>query len=224
MKESPQQVKKKAKVISAGLLVTILFFALIVFALWQITDDFALEKENKFDLKVFEILSQYINPVTTQLMLICTFFGSAMFILPAYVLLAAILYFYKRNKWLSITIVVIGLASRLLLFIIKNIFRRDRPIEPLTDLVHGYSYPSGHSFSSFTLFGLLTYIIWKTNLSKFWKWCLSVFFILFAICIAISRVYLHVHYASDVIAGFCLSLLWLGISLWIIEKVVKEKW
>lgn len=223
MKGPDEKVKKKTKVISAGLLVAVAVLLLIVFILWKITDDIVLAKETSFDHKVFELLSGYTTPAVTTAIKVFTFFGSALFILPAYFALAAVLYFYKKNKILSIAVIAIGLASRLLLFIIKNIFQRDRPLEPLIPEVTGFSYPSGHSFSSFAFYGLLTYVIWKTNLSKLGKWLLSILLILFAASIAVSRVYLHVHYASDVIAGFCLSILWLCMSLWILEKVQREK-
>lgn len=219
MEQSKQQVKKKAKKITLGLLAAIIFFLLTVFLFWRITDEIVLEQESAFDFKVFEILSHYTSPSTTRLMLIFTFFGSTKFLLPAYVLLTGFFLFYKRDRLQSISVAAVGLTSIGLLFILKNIFHRHRPLEPLTKNVIGYSYPSGHSFSSFTFFGLLTYIIWKTNLPVFWKWVLSVIFILMAACIALSRVYLHVHFASDVIAGLCLSIIWLSISLWIIYRI-----
>lgn len=223
MDQPTQEIKKKAKGITLGLLIAITFFLLTVYLFWRITDEIVLEQESAFDLAVFKMLSQYITPVTTNVMLVFTFFGSTKFLLPAYILLAAFFLFYKRNTLHSISVAAIGLSSVGLLFLLKNIFQRHRPLEPLTPNVIGYSYPSGHSFSSFTFFGLLTYIIWKTDLSKFWKWVLSVLFILIAVCIALSRVYLHVHFASDVVAGLCLSIIWLSISLWILHTIQRSK-
>ena len=222
MEKVTQETKKKAKGITLGLLIAITLFLLTVFIFWRITDEIVLEKEGTFDDSVFKMLSNYTNPATTHLMLLFTFFGSTKFLLPAYILLAGFFLFYKRNRWQSISVAAVGISSIGLLFLLKNIFQRHRPLEPLTKNVIGYSYPSGHSFSSFTFFGLLTYIIWQTNIPTFWKWFLSVVFILLAACIAISRVYLHVHFASDVAAGFCLSIIWLSISLWILKKI--ENW
>lgn len=214
-----QDTKKKAKGITLGLVIAIILFLATVFIFWRITDEIVLEKDGGFDDVVFKMLSHYTNPATTYIMLLFTFFGSTKFLLPAYILLAGFFLFYKRNRWQSLSVAAIGLTSIGLLFLLKNIFHRHRPLEPLTKNVIGYSYPSGHSFSSFTFFGLLTYIIWQTNISKIWKWILSIVFIGMAACIAISRVYLHVHFASDVVAGFCLSIIWLSISLLILKKI-----
>ena len=102
---------------------------------------------------------------------------------------------------------------------LKNIFHRHRPLDPLAPDIIGYSYPSGHSFSAFTFFGLLSYLIWKSNLSPFLKVIVSTLFILLAFCTAVSRVYLRAHFASDVVASFFLAIIWLGISLWMKEKI-----
>ena len=204
------------------MLVVIILFLVTVFIFWRITDEIVLEKEGGFDDAVFKMLTQYTNPATTHTMLLFTFFGSTKFLLPAYIILSVFFLFYKRDRWQSISIAAVGLSSIGLLFLLKNIFHRHRPLEPLTSNVIGYSYPSGHSFSSFTFFGLLTFIIWQTNIAKIWKWILSILFIGLAACIALSRVYLHVHFASDVVAGFCLSIIWLSISLWILTKI--ENW
>ena len=222
VEHTQHQIKKKAKGITVGLLAAIIFFLLVVFLFWRITDEIVLEQENSLDSVVFGFLSHYTNPSTTKMMLLFTFFGSTKFLLPAYILLAGFFLFFKRSRFHSISVAAVGLTSIGLLFLLKNIFHRHRPLEPLTKNVIGYSYPSGHSFSSFTFFGLLTYIIWKTDLPKFWKWVLSVICILLVCCIAVSRVYLHLHFASDVIAGLCLSIIWLSICYWILTAVSKK--
>jgi len=222
MKDSPKEENKKSKILSVAFIAAIVVFLLVIYALWQITDEIVLENKTGFDQKGYQLVSELKSESTTGLMLVLTFFGSALFILPGYFLLAGVVYYYTKNRILSITIIIIGLLSRLLLFLIKNIFKRDRPLEPLMEDVTGFSYPSGHSFSSFALYGLITYFIWKSNIKTGIKWLLSVLLILFAISIAVSRVYLNVHYTSDVTAGFCLSLIWLSLSIFILEKVMSK--
>jgi membrane-associated phospholipid phosphatase len=220
---SNQEIKKKATGFTLGLILAIALFLIAVFIFWRITDEIVFEKEGGFDDIVFKMLTRFTNPSTTHVMLLFTFFGSTKFLLPAYILLALFFLFYKRHRLYSLAVALVGLSSIGLLFLLKDIFHRHRPPEPLTPNVAGYSYPSGHSFSSFTFFGLLTYIIWQTDLSHLWKWILSVLCISLAICIATSRVYLHVHFASDVVAGFCLSIIWLSISLWILLRIQRSK-
>jgi undecaprenyl-diphosphatase len=153
-------------------------------------------------------------------MVAITFFGSSYFLLPAYVLL--IVYFlFKKNSRLSWNIAAIALSSTIILFSLKTIFHRHRPLDPLVQNVKGFSFPSGHAFSSFTFFGLLIYILWRQRMNTGLRWAATAFFFLCAWAIAFSRVYLHVHYASDVIAGFCLCVVWLLFSFWALEKLQK---
>lgn len=57
--------------------------------------------------------------------------------------------------------------------------------------------------------------------NKALKWALSIILALIVLIIGFSRVYLRVHYASDVLAGFALGLLWLVISLWVMGRIEK---
>lgn len=221
--DSNKEIIKKEKGITIGLLAAILVFLAMVFIFWRITDEIVLEKETGLDLKIFGWVSGLVSPATTRLMLFFTFFGSTEFILPAYILLAAFFYFYRRDKLGGFIIVAIGITSKGILYLLKNIFQRQRPLEPLLPDVMGYSYPSGHSFSAFTFFGLLAYMIWKTDLYFAWKWLLSFLFILIAACTGLSRIYLHVHFPSDVIASFCLAVIWLSISLGVVHYVESKR-
>lgn len=92
---------------------------------------------------------------------------------------------------------------------LKFIIQRPRPDGFRLVAESGYSFPSGHSMISMAFFGLLVWLVWKSGApqKKRMFWCCVFSFII--CCIGISRIYLGVHYASDVIAGFCASLIWL---------------
>jgi undecaprenyl-diphosphatase len=100
----------------------------------------------------------------------------------------------------------------------KLSFRRVRPPNPLIDPLHNFSFPSGHATSGFIFYGLLVYLIWKTNLPKPVKYLAGILLIGFALLIGFSRVYLRVHYFSDVLAGFCIGFAWLVLAIWLMEK------
>lgn len=207
-----KRLTSRVLILSALLLLTLVIF-------WSITDEIVLEHEGRFDAYIFRKLAFLTSPFTTRVMLFFTFFGSNIFLFPAYILLTAFFLFYKKDRKISLNIAAIGISGTLVLFLIKGIFRRQRPLDPLIQNVTGFSFPSGHSFSAFTFFGIIIYILSQSGLNRRAKYILSIIFILCASCIAFSRVYLHVHYPSDVIAGFCLSVLWLATSFFILSKV-----
>lgn len=208
---------RKVSWITLRFIIALVLFLATLFVFVSITDEIVLEKESGFDQAISATIAPLVSPVTTSLMKTFTFFGSEMFLFPAYVVLI-IYYIFKRKNRLALDITMIGLSSTGILFLFKDIFKRHRPLDPLINNVTGFSYPSGHSFSSFTFFGILIYLLWHINIHKRWKIMIAVFLILFATIIAFSRVYLRVHFPSDVLAGFCLSVVWLMISIWILHK------
>jgi len=223
MSNKTAQTLQKVKGVSLRLLIALAVFAVILLLFLYITDEIVLENESGFDNSVFQLLKGYTTPAVTGTMIFFTFFGSMKFLFPAYCILVLYFLFYKKNKLRSFNIAAIGMSSIAILFLIKDIFKRHRPSDPLIANVKGFSFPSGHSTSAFTFFGLLIYIIWESQISKWLKWALTVVFFFFAVMVATSRVYLHVHYASDVVAGFCLSILWLTICIFVLHKIEKEK-
>jgi undecaprenyl-diphosphatase len=212
------QVVKQAEGLSARFLVVAAVFLIFFFVFIMIANEMVLENQNQLDATVFDEVDRIADPALTRLMEFITIFGSRYFLLPAYVVLIAYFLVFKRYRKLSLDVAAIGTTSTIVLLALKAIFHRQRPMDPLLPHVNGYSFPSGHSFCSFTFFGLLIYILWKNKINPYVRWVASVFFFLFATVIAFSRLYLHVHYASDVIAGFCLCAAWLGFSIWILNR------
>jgi undecaprenyl-diphosphatase len=212
---------KKARWITSRFILALVLFLITLFVFVAITDEIVLDHKYGFDQNIFNAISSLVSPFTTRLMETVTFFGSSNFLFPAYLVLI-IFYLSRGNIKPALDITMIGLGSTGILNLFKYIFQRQRPLDPLMRDVTGFSFPSGHSFSSFTFFGLLIYILWRTGIRKPLKILLSIVLFLFAAVIAFSRVYLRVHYPSDVVAGFCLSIIWLMLSLWVLHKVDKK--
>lgn len=215
LETAPSQ--KKAKWITLRLILALVLFVVTLIAFVAIADEIVLEHESGFDQVIFRYIQSFISPGLTAVMSTITFFGSAQFLFPAYSVLI-IYYLVRKRSQLALDIGMIGLSSTGILFLLKDIFKRHRPLDPLIQNVTGFSFPSGHSFSSFTFFGLLIYIVWHSQIKRPWKIVVSIALIAFAAMIAFSRVYLRVHYPSDILAGFCLSVVWLMLSLWILHK------
>lgn len=222
MKEATKQyAEKKAARFSLKTIIAIAVFLLACGAFAMVADEMVLEKENGMDIWVFDQLAKITSPTVTRVMEVVTFFGSSYFMLPAYIILI-IGYLLKRNLRYALNIAAVGLIGNAAVYTFKSLFHRQRPLDPLVQKLEDFSFPSGHSFASFTFFGLLLYIIIKSRISTAIKYVTGILCFLAWFLIATSRVYLHFHYASDVIAGSLLACVWLLLCLWIFSVLDKR--
>ncbi len=194
------------------------FTALVTFGF--ITNMVFLEKRQKFDKDVFRLLKKHVNNVNTDVMQFFSFLGSHYFLIPANIVL--ILYFLLiKKRWFSIKIPVISLSSLVLMLVLKQFFHRERPLAPLLEKAKGLSFPSGHALMSFTFYGLLIYISSKRVENKVARYSFALVLLFVIFFIGLSRIYLRLHYASDVVAGFSLGLLWLVLSLAVLNEIER---
>ncbi len=208
------------KEISSGILVTMLLFAASLLVFGYIADENILEKNYQFDTAVLGYVKANTSPILVKVMLAVTFFGSSQFLLPAYILLIAFL-IWKNKKVIAIDISIIAISSTLVMLFLKEYFKRHRPDSTLVKTIVGYSFPSGHTVSSFIFSCILAYLLWKTNISTFKKYSISLLLLLYTIAIGLSRIILMVHFATDVIAAFCFGIAWVLSSFWVIKKIRK---
>lgn len=194
-------------------------FSAALFAFIGIAKMILKEKKEDFDQHVFNFLAHRVSNINTDIMQVFTFLGTHTFLIPANFALVAYFLFIKKHRWYSIKVPVVALSSLLLMFCLKFIFHRDRPLTPLLAEAQGYSFPSGHALMSITFYGLIIFLVWQNEKNAWVKWILTILLVLLINFIGISRVYLRVHYASDVLAGFCVGLMWLFLSLWILRKI-----
>ena len=146
-----------------------------------------------------------------------SFLAKHTFLIPLIFLLIT-WFLIKKNKWMAIRTATVLLSSLLLMSILKRLIQRQRPPDPLVEGITNYSFPSGHAFMSVAFYGLL---IWFASvyISNKWMRRLVIAFLLLVIAaIGFSRIYLRVHYATDVIAGICIGFVWLDFCLWFIDK------
>ena len=102
--------------------------------------------------------------------------------------------------------------------LLKLLFRRNRPIGIALTFEPGYSMPSSHAMVSVAFIGFLIYLITIKVQNPYKRNCISLFLLLFILCVGVSRIYLGVHYASDVLLGFILGSLYL-YSFFHLKKV-----
>lgn len=112
----------------------------------------------------------------------------------------------RRPGWCcAVNLVFVALLNAVL----KALVARPRPEGFRLVEETGFSFPSGHSMVAMAFFGLIIYLIWRYGAGGKRRIALAAVFAFIIVMIGISRIYLGVHYASDVLGGFCASLLWL---------------
>jgi undecaprenyl-diphosphatase len=178
-----------------------------------------IDRQEAFDLKVFQWLDAHVTPLNTGVMQGITFLGTHTFLIPANLILLAYFLIIRRHRWYSIKVASIALSSTAMMFLLKTLFSRQRPNIPLLEPALGYSFPSGHSMMSFAFYGLLIYLCYKYIENRVVKTVLIILLILLIHLIGFSRIYLRVHYFSDVLAGFSVGILWLIFCLWVLNKM-----
>jgi membrane-associated phospholipid phosphatase len=177
-----------------------------------------IQENTEFDQAVFEAISPYTTPILTRIIVFISFLGKHTFLVPVNLLLLAF-FLYRKKKRLAIRLLVISLSSLSLKLILKALFNRPRPGNPLIEHVSGLSFPSGHAMLGVTFYGLMILILLHEVKNCWWRNAIIGFFVILILLIAFSRVYLRVHYVSDVITGLAVGFIWLTVSLYIIEKI-----
>lgn len=178
-----------------------------------------MRRHKSLDMQVFEVVKEYTNQANTDFMLFITNLAKHQFLIPANLGLLVYFLFIRKHTWFSVRIGAIALSSLGLMITLKQLFQRKRPEIPLLNEVQGLSFPSGHALMSVTFYGLLIYIIVQTMKSRSLKLSLTVFFVVLILLIGFSRIYLRVHYTSDVLAGYIIGVVWLFISLKILKRI-----
>jgi len=195
----------------------ILFLSLIIFL--YIAENVWNQEMMILDVKGYNFISKYlISDFTTPIAKIITQFGGAIILVTVAILSLIII----KNKKIGIAICSNLAIISILNWVLKVIVQRPRPTEFRLIGQSGYSFPSGHSMISMAFYGFIMYLIYKKVENKYLKWGLITFLGLLIICIGTSRIYLGVHYTSDVIAGFLISIAYLMVFTNVVKKYIID--
>lgn len=160
-----------------------------------------------------------IKKEITPIMKLITFFGGATCLIG----LTLVLFITIKNKKIGLLIGINLITITILNQLFKFILQRPRPTEYRIINENGYSFPSGHSMISMAFYGFLIYLIYKYVKNKKIKYISITLISVLIIFIGISRIYLGVHYTSDVLAGFLFSISYLIIYVLIANNKVLNK-
>lgn len=199
------------------LLTIILPILIFIFITYNVVN----KRTNHFDSLIYKEVSRYIVPKLTDIMILISFLGSAECLIVIALIITVAFYYNEKYTFFSAMIAVNLILSSIINVGMKYIIHRDRPNIMKLIEIGGFSYPSGHSMVSMSFYGFLIFLCLK-NYKTRWKYLIMAILSILILFIGLSRIYLGVHYASDVAGGFDLGILWLGIFTIIVEIRYKK--
>lgn len=179
----------------------------------------------RFDQVISTFIQQFRSDDLTVIMIVLTTIGSYKVEFPILFLVAIVFWFLRRKLIFPVLLVINLFGVRFLNHFLKAVIERPRPTSERLVEVTGYSFPSGHAMISIGFYGFISFLLYqelknKTNKALFIPWLLGIMIL----CIGLSRIYLGVHYPSDVIAGFLSGGLWLTLCIILSYRIkISEK-
>jgi len=202
-------MKKYLNFILAGILVVALVGIMVLIKNGGIVE---------FDDGVYNLVTRNTNSFLDNMYKVFTFLASTLFVVSACVALLV----FMKNKKIAGTIFGSVAISTIVNIVIKPIFRRPRPEVRRLVEEKSFSFPSGHTMAAVTLYGILIFFVMRSKLQKNVKLAISIVLGLLPICVAVSRIYLGAHFASDVIGAAITSTALLLVETYFISKYYKK--
>lgn len=189
---------------------------LILFAL--LAEDVAEQEVLPFDRPVMLWLHSGSTPWLTAVMEAVTQLGGLVVVPVAAVVVATALW-RRGSRTSAVLLAAAVVGSTLLNSVLKAVFRRARP-DFWEHLVteNSYSFPSGHAMATMSLAAALVVLAWGTR----WRWATVMAGAVYVLAVGISRMYLGVHYPSDILAGWCVALVWVAVVV-VVQRGVAAR-
>ncbi|RCX16967.1 undecaprenyl-diphosphatase [Fontibacillus phaseoli] len=177
---------------------------------------------SQFDRTLIDAVQGREAPGLTGVMEFFTSIGNGTSV--ALITLIAMTFLYgvlgHRRELLLLCCTMLG--SAILNSLLKICFIRERPTFHRLIEVTGYSFPSGHSMVAFCLYGTLAYLLWRHLPGRKRRFILILLSLMFIVTIGLSRIYLGVHYPSDVLGAYFAGGFWLSCSIWLYKRFIVQ--
>ena len=196
---------------------------LAIFGFVQITDEVLSKEIDAANHAVLRFFYEMRSPMMNEVALQLTALGSGVVVpIIAFFFILILLGHKRKRTAISFAIMIVG--AGLLIAALKLFFAIARPdsYEPLVKEMT-YSFPSGHAVISFTLYGGMAAWLFISRKRETWVWLTCGFLLLLACVIAMTRVYLGVHWPSDIAAGACIAAFWVSICLLLNRALHKQE-
>ena len=173
-------------------------------------------ENNLIDKTIYNIIISTKSKTTTTIFKIITSFASVKFM----IIVSIIVLLLKKLKHVRYFIILNVINDVILNTVLKFIFKRERPLDIMLVEESGYSFPSGHTMIATIFYGFIIYLVSKSKYKRKTKIIINSLLTILILLIGISRIYLGVHYATDVIASYLISISYLIIFTHFTDKKI----
>ncbi|KGP79028.1 MULTISPECIES: phosphatase PAP2 family protein [unclassified Paenibacillus] len=177
---------------------------------------------HRFDDSLITWIQGMESQGMTRWMELFTWIGSGIPVVIIAILSMVVLYVFLRHRRELLFLGCVIAGSAILNTLLKLMFHRARPTIHRIIEVSGYSFPSGHSMAAFSLYGGLAFLIWKHIPTAVGRVLMIIVSAMFILMIGMSRIYLGVHYPSDVVGGYFMSGCWLAVCIWFYQRYLER--
>lgn len=178
----------------------------------------------RFDHVISRYVQSFRTPVLTTVMKGFTFIGTTPVVIVITLVILFMLLFVFKHRAEALLVFSIILGSSIIFEVLKHLFHRQRPTLHRLIEATGYSFPSGHSTEAFALYGILAFISWRHLKTPIARTLMIFFASVMILAIGTSRIYLGVHFPSDVLAGYLASGFWLATVIWFYQRYKERRY
>ncbi|HLK52430.1 MAG TPA: phosphatase PAP2 family protein [Candidatus Angelobacter sp.] len=216
----PEEAPKPTVLFEAAIVVSLALAVLALFLFAWLGNEVLEGDTQHFDQAVRNWVHQHASAGMTRTMTAISLLGYNILILEMLVAFA----FFAWLRWRRAAVwLAVAMAGALALdTALKFAYHRTRPTAFFGVAPHSYSFPSGHALCSFCFYGVLAGLLSKRTKALSWRILIWAMAAILVIAIGISRIYLGVHYPSDVIAGYLAATVWVGTVI-VLDHLLKVR-
>lgn len=215
MQQTSKHTLTLMKTIIITVILTIIYFSWVAYQI----------KANeliRFDEQTIFLVQSFIHPKLTSIVKVITDFGSVKYITVLVFVLSMGLLFFKKI-YLSFFVAATSSVGAAFNLFLKSLFQRERP--DISQIIHakGFSFPSGHSMGSIIFYGSVAFVIIHITRKTSLRYIGVTLMTLLILSIGISRIYLGVHFPTDIIGGYAAGGAWLLICITVFRYYEYKK-
>ncbi|MBQ4115453.1 phosphatase PAP2 family protein [bacterium] len=205
MKDNSCRVVENWNYVTLSLVVTVVLALLVLY----------MPGFREIDAEILKVIRKFLGAFPSYIPAVVTDFGRANYLMWPQITACAVLLSHRKYLKTFLLLFFTQLAY-LVVGWMKNFICRERPC-----LYEGYSFPSGHALTTMCFYGIVIYLVMRYVSNNFWRWFLAIGFGIFIFLVSISRLWLGVHFPSDVLAGVFLGFLLVNLYI-ILDRFFKN--